>query len=215
MKKTIEEWKKSGELGEFSYLRASMPPGNWMFGIEDPIFANDSDQSPAQEQESVPSWMDKGTGEKYVDFVNYYIHQLNLIRYLLKEDYSVKYAESSGRLLVGETDSGKPVVLEMNTYNLKNEWHEFYTAFFEKGYIKLSLPAPLARQHSGKVEIYINNNSGEYYKNPVFSPRWCMSEQARIFVETIQKKRDCISPAEDGLKDLEVAESYIKLLTKK
>ena len=32
--KQINEWKKSGVAGNMNYLRASMPPGDWTFGIQ-------------------------------------------------------------------------------------------------------------------------------------------------------------------------------------
>jgi predicted dehydrogenase len=214
MKQKIAEWKKSGEFGKLTYLRISMPPGDWVFNMEPPLNLGDNVQENIP-FEKVPSWMDKDIGDKYIAFVNYYIHQINLIRYLLGEDYTVKYTEPSGKILVAESKSGVPIVLEMDTYNLSYEWKEEYVAFFNKGKISLSLPAPMARQQSGKIEIYQNKEKNSLYLKPVFLPNWCMYEQARIFVETVRNESQCISPATDALKDLEVAESYIKLLVKK
>ena len=43
--------------------------------------------------------MDEATCDQYVTFVNYYIHQVNLLRYLLGEPYQVTYADPAGVLL--------------------------------------------------------------------------------------------------------------------
>ncbi len=45
--------------------------------------------------------MDKPTYDAYITFVNYYIHQVNLMRHLLGEPYRVTYADPSGVLLAG------------------------------------------------------------------------------------------------------------------
>jgi predicted dehydrogenase len=214
VKNIISDWRKSGEFGELRHLRVSMPPGDWIYGMERPIDLGDGPAKyEGQEAEPTPEWMSKEVAKDYVSFVNYYIHQVNLIRYLLGEDYAVKYADPSGVIMVAESDSSVPITLEMATYNLKDEWREDYVAGFKNGQITLSLPAPLARQ-PGRVQVYRNAEKGAYYEEPVMPPTWTMREQARIFVETIRDKKPCISPAEDAVKDLEVAENYIKLWAK-
>jgi predicted dehydrogenase len=212
-KSRIAEWKASGEYGKLRYLRVSMPPGDWTAGIEPPISCDE----PAMTYEGVtpepgPTWMAQETLATYVSFVNYYIHQVNLIRYLLGEDYTVRYAEPSGVVLTAESASGVPIVLEMAAYEVQNEWHEFYTACFERGKVELSLPAPMARQRAGEVRFYKAGAQAGAYERPVLPPRWSMAEQARIFVETIREGKPCISPAEDAVKDLEIAEQYVRFL---
>lgn len=41
--------------------------------------------------------MDEATFRAYTDFVNYYIHQVNLLRFFLGENYRVTYAEPTRR----------------------------------------------------------------------------------------------------------------------
>ena len=149
---------------------------------------------------------------KYIEFIGYYIHQVNLIRYLLNEDYLVEYVDPTGKVLVARSNSGIAIVLEMGTYEVVNEWHEFYEAAFEKGKINLSLPAPLARQHAGEVEIYKNRGKDSIYERPVIPQRWSMLEQARLFVDAVKNGKEPISSASDAVKDLKVAEDYIRKL---
>jgi predicted dehydrogenase len=211
-KKMIADMKESGELGKLNYLRVTMPPGDWEYGIGKEVYCGDRADYSNFEKDSPPRYMTEEQGKAYVSFVNYYIHQVNLVRYLLGEDYLLEYADRDGKLLFARSLSGVAVVLEMATYNVTDGWDEFYCAFFDKGWLNLSLPAPMARQHSGEVTVYKGVNGRAVYEKPVFPKRWSMYEQARIFVEEVERKREVISSAADAVKDLEFSESYIKEL---
>ena len=43
-------------------------------------------------------------GDPYFGFVNYYIHQVNLLRYLLGEPYRVTFADRGGVLLAAKVE---------------------------------------------------------------------------------------------------------------
>lgn len=212
VKEKIAQWKHSKEFGSLNYLRVTMPPGDWILAMDPPINMGDKASYDNETPERSPGWMTKEQARVYMDFINYYIHQVNLIRYLLNEDYSVEYVDSSGKVLVAKSNSGIVIVLEMATYQVVNEWHEFYEAFFEKGKIKLSLPAPLARQRAGEVGIYKNKGKNSLYQKPVIVQKWSMLEQARFFIDAVRNKKRSISPASDAVKDLQIAEDYVKKL---
>jgi len=212
VKEKIAEWKQSKQFGSLNYLRATIPPGDWIFAMDPPINKKDKAYYDCETPEPVPQWMTSEQAKVYIEFINYYIHQVNLIRYLLSENYSVEYVDRDGKILVAKSHSGIPIVLEMATYQVANEWHEFYEIFFDRGKIKLSLPAPLARQHAGEVEIYKNKGKNSVYEKPVIVQRWSMLEQAKLFVEAVKNKKKSISPPSEAVKDLEIAEEYIKKL---
>ncbi|MFA5857659.1 MAG: Gfo/Idh/MocA family oxidoreductase [Elusimicrobiota bacterium] len=216
-KKKIGDWKTSGEAGKFNYLRVSMPPGDWTMGAR--VLVNQKDKPVGKNvfnPETYPSWMDETMGKRYVAFVNYYIHQVNMIRYLLGEDYTVKYVDPKGMVMLGESVSGITIVLEMATYNTgTGVWNEFYSAQFDNGKIDLSLPAPMAKLPAGNVRVFINNPTGNGAVTlPVVSQKWSMAEQARYFVDSVLNGTPCISPAVDAVKDLDVAEQVVKLIYK-
>ncbi len=215
MKQKIGEWMSGKPFGELNYLRVTMPPGDWLFGIDPHLNKKDKPQKGGVGKESYPEWMDETVGKEYIAFINYYIHQINMIRYLLNEDFTVEYIDSKGKLLVAKSFSGVIISVEMSTYNVRDEWHEFYDAHFDKGFIALSLPAPMARQQSGKVKIYENTDSSGRYTDHVFPPKWSMAEQSKHFVEAIKSNIPCISPAEEAVKDLIFAEEFIKHRFKK
>ena len=212
VKERIAEWKQSREFGTLNYVRVTMPPGDWIFGMDPPINRGDRVSYNSQKDEPVPSWMTDEQAKVYMILISYYGHQVNLICYLLDEDYAVEYVDPTGKILVARSKSGIPIVLEMATYEVVNEWHEFYEVFFDKGKIKLSLPAPLARQHAGEVEIYKNKGKNSLYQKPVIVQKWSMLEQARFFIDAVRNKKRSISPASDAVKDLAIGEGYVKKL---
>ena len=203
-------------MGQMTYVRITMPSGDWVYNIDPPI--NCGDSAPAYEGqagESPPDWMSQEMGNRYVSFINFYIHQVNLLRYLIDEDYTVAYVDPRSQILVAISESGVPCTLEMATYGLRNQWDEFYKISFEGGKIDLQIPAPLARQRSGDVVIYkgagFENDDEPQEIRPIIPQRWGFGEQARHFVEYIRDGKPTIAPAAEAVKDLEVSEQYIRL----
>jgi len=145
--------------------------------------------------------------------VNYYIHQVNLLRHLLGEPYKVTYADPSGVVLVAQSDSGVAGTIEMSPYRTTVEWQESALVAFEKGYVKLELPAPLASNRPGRVEILRDPGDG---KTPeVSSPQlpWvhAMRQQAINFVAAVKGERKPMCTVQEAMEDLKVARQYLKL----
>lgn len=213
----IREWKASGEAGQMNYVRASMPPGDWVFGIQWGINAGDSPSAYADEQpEDLPEWLPEDLAQKYNAFVNYFIHQVNLIRYLLGEDYRINYVDPHEAVAVGESASGVPVLLEMKGHGLNMSWEETYMVSFENGKVDLSLPAPMAQQNGGDVCFYLGSAEGRgpAWERPVMPPVWSMLAQAQHFVECVRDGKPTRSPASEAVKDLVNAEEYIRALAR-
>ncbi len=211
-KAVIDRWKASGEMGALKYVRILMPAGDWIQGGFTGLI-DGGDDRPSLETEPRLLDMDEKTGQKYVAFVNYYIHQINLMRHLLCEPYRVTYAENSGVLLAVESDSGVPGVIEMTPYRTTVDWQEEALVAFEKGYVRLSLPAPLATHRAGTVEVYAD--PGEDVTPQRTSPAlpWvhAMHQQAINFLKVIRGEMQPPCDAVEALEDLKVAREYIRL----
>lgn len=209
----ISEWKASGAAGKMNYVRASMPPGDWVFGVQWGLNAGDAPPPYAGEAPEVaPEWMGE-FGDKYNAFVNYFIHQVNMIRYLIGEDYHVVFADRAEATLVAESDSGVTIVLEMKGRGLHRSWEEYYMVSFDNGRVDLSVPAPMAQQNGGDVRFYIASDGVPRWETPVVDPVWSMLAQARHFVQCVREGRQTRNPASEAVKDLEVAEEYIRALS--
>lgn len=212
-KREIDNLKKSGELGKMTYVRILMPAGDWVAnGFIDLVRSDDP--SPGLEWDPPASDMDKPIYDKYVSFVNYYIHQVNLMRHLLGEPYHVKYAAPSGVLLVGQSDSGIACTIEMTPYSTTIDWQESAFVCFQRGYVKIELPAPLASNRPGRVEIF--KDPGNVTPQTIIPQLpWihAMRQQAMNFVAAIKGEIEPLCKAEEAMEDLKVAREYIKLST--
>ena len=211
----INELKKTKELGELKYVRLLMPAGDWTANGMD-IRIDIQDPNPDFEFDKPSVDMDNKTSEEYISFVNYYIHQVNLMRFLLGEDYEVTHADPSGVLLVGKSSSGIPCTLEMSPYETTIDWQESALVAFEKGYIKIKLDAPLTCNRAGEVEVL--KDAGDKIPTttcPQMPMVHAMKNQAQNFINFAKGITPAPCEAEEALEDLKVARQYIKLLTGK
>ena len=205
----ICDWQKSGELGKMKYVRITMPPGNWIGGSRS---AYSSDEKPFSfTPEQPPAEIGGETAKAYISFVNYYIHQVNLMRYLMCEDYKLTFADRAGVMLAVESISGITGVIEMATFNTTDDWQEQALVCFDKGWIKIGYPAPLASQQAGKVTVFNNSGKQGYTTIPRLPNVHAMLNQAQNFIKAVkgEKQAPCIS--EEAVKDLEIAMDYIRM----
>ena len=211
-KRIIDGWKSSGQAGPMRYVRLTMPPGDWIAGGFDGLLDAGDPRPEPLSQEPRPTGMDEGLYGEYVAFVNYYIHQVNLMRHLLGEPYRVTFADGARRVFVGESDSGVTTTLEMAPFQTATAWEESALVGFEHGYVRLDLPAPLARHRSGLVETCLDRPDAEAVRTrPVLPWEDSMRRQAANFVRVC---RDEIAPpcdAAEAVEDLRVAYDYIQL----
>jgi len=211
-KDIIEQWKASGEMGSLRYVRILMPAGDWVangfLGM-----LNARDKGPARIKEPRPSDMNEQTYKQLDAFVNYYIHQVNLMRHLMGEPYKVTYAEKTGVLLAVQGESGTAGVIEMTPYRTTIEWEESALIAFEKGYIVLRLPAPLASNRAGEVEIYKDPGNGVTPERIIPTLPWvhAMRRQAMNFVKVCKGEIAPLCDAAEAVEDLKVAREYIRL----
>ena len=211
-RREIERLKRTGELGCLRYVRLIMPPGDWIAaGFDDLV--RSAETYPDLPQDPPAGDLDAKGYHQYVDFVNYYIHQVNLMRYLLGEPYKVIFADRAGVLLVAESVSGITATLEMAPYQTTVDWQEGALVAFEHGYIKLDLPAPLAANRPGRVEIYRDPGKGQAPSTEVPTLPWvsAMRQQAINFVRAIQGEAEPPCQAAEALEDLKVARDYLRL----
>jgi len=208
-KGVVEQWKASGEYGRMKYVRVSMPPGDWIGGADKPL--ESGEPRPNDELEPFGVEFSEAANREYDAFVNYYIHQVNMIRHMLGEPYRLAFADPSRVLLSGESESGVCAVLEMGAYQTSIEWHEAVLVAFERGFVKVELPPPLARQQAGKVTIMKDSGQGTpEYTIPVMPNLSAMRNQARNFLAAVRGERPAPCTAREALEDLKLAEAYIR-----
>jgi len=212
-KAEIDRLKQTGELGPMKYVRVLMPAGDWQAsGFFDLV--RSGEKVPALPTDGPPADMDEPTFKRYTSFVNYYIHQVNLMRHLLGEPYRVTHADPSGVLLVARGESGVAGTIEMSPYQTTVDWQESALVCFEHGYVKIDLPAPLAANRPGRVEVLRDPRKGVTPQTVVPHLPWigAMRQQADNFVKAVGGQGAPPCQAAEALEDLKVAREYIRLL---
>ncbi len=207
-KAEIDRLKATGELGKLCYIRICIPPGDWIAsGFTDLITSHE--QSPNVEPDPPDPMMSPSEFQSYVNFINYYIHQVNLLRHLLGESYRVTFVDVNQILMVVESASGVTGTIELGPYATTIDWQESALIAFERGTIKLTLPAPLATHRAGSVEFFRDPGHGERPETIIPQLPWihAMSNQALQFIRTVRSERRAPCEASEALEDLIIARS--------
>jgi predicted dehydrogenase len=203
----INKWKKTGEMGKMTYVRISMPPGDWRKDADMPYMTDEPPQYVPPEPR--PDGVDDVTRDKMVWFVNFYIHQVNLMRYLLGEDYQLTCADKHFFSAVSE--SGVNCILEIEPYWTSIDWQEHALVCFEKGWIRIDIPAPLAMQLAGTVTVYENKGKDSCTSSPTLLNISAMRNQARNFIMAVNGEKPAPCLSSEAVKDLYIAEDYINM----
>ena len=204
----INKWKSSGELGKMTYVRLSMPPGNWRKDADQPLMTG---EPPAHvPPEPRPEGMDDSTRNKMIWFVNYYIHQVNLMRFLLGEDYQLTFADK--HFFSAKSVNGVNCILELEPYSTSVDWQEYALVCFERGWVRIDLPAPLAMQLAGTVTVYEDRGWDSGFRSPVMPNVCAMRNQAKNFLLAVKGEKNAPCVSSEAVKDLRIAEDYINMV---
>ena len=126
------------------------------------------------------------------------------------------FAANNGCLLVAESDSGVTGAIEMGAYQTGLEWEETAMVCFDKAYVNLALPAPLAYNRAGTVEIYQQpEHEPSRHVRPTMPWIHAMMQQAANFVKVCKGEMPPLCDAATAAKDLKVARDYIRMHTGK
>jgi len=117
-------------------------------------------------------------------------------------------------MLAVRSESGVAGVIEMTPYQTTIDWQESAFVAFMHGYVKVDLPAPLASNRPGRVEMLRDPGNGKTPETIVPTLPWvhAMRQQAINFVAAIKGEMKPLCDAREAQQDLVVARDYIRLL---
>ena len=204
----ISGLKESGELGKMTYVRVSMPPGNWRKDADHPLTTG---EPPAPvPPEPRPDGMSDSTRNKVIWFVNYYVHQVNFMRHLLSEDYHLTFADK--HFFSARSESGVNCILELEPYSTSVDWQEYALVCFERGWVRIDLPAPLAMQIAGNVTVYRDKGWDSSFESAVLPNVCAMRNQAKNFLLAVKGERPAPCVSSEAVKDLRISMDYINMV---
>jgi len=208
----IREWRASGEFGKLNYLSCNMSGTDWTWNPEPAIHTPERPEG-LLAAEPFPESMNDEEAQFYNMNINFYVHQVNLIRYLIDEDYDLTYTHPGGKVLIATSESGVAITLEMSTYSLAQTWDEEYHVCFDGADIRLSVPAPMRTQQNAEVVIRRNTDGGTHETvRPNIPPSWCFFEESKGFLDMIRAGKMPYDSAGEAARDLEIFEQQVELM---
>ncbi|MFP4249905.1 MAG: hypothetical protein ACLFU7_09625, partial [Armatimonadota bacterium] len=212
----VDDLLATERLGAITMVRAWCFAGEWKFGIEEPITTDEPIPEGVSEARPFPDWIPDELHALYNRVLNVDSHATNLVRFLLSEDYEFEQAAyrdmSRPIVLQGWSESGANCVFELGNLPAPR-WHEGVEIFFERGTLLVEPPPPMRRQSAARVVL---REMGEHPRTiePEATPGWAFAAQARHFVASVRGEAEPASPAEDAMRDVELAEQAVRLVVK-
>jgi predicted dehydrogenase len=195
--------------GPLLYARIWCAHGDWVWGSPPPLRTDEKPPAYETPRESRPAGESEEEFRWVVSWLNYYSHQTNLLRWVLSEDYAVEQytADPACDLVLVRSTGGVPAFFEL-PHHQSAGWDEGFECYFQRAVLRVDLPAPLARQQSGKLTI-TTSGDGARTESPYFPPRWSFAEQARGFVAAALGEGPQLSPAEEAAKEVALAHDLV------
>ncbi len=207
-RRMLAELRESKELGEVLLVRL------FCYGGQDycnmPGFVDSGEPRPDElpSWSLAPEWLPRTWHDDYDNFVNVYVHAINLLRHLCNDTPEVRHADlrrrHGGTVLLDFASF--PAVLEYGEMD-HNDWIEGVEVVFSRDRLKLSLPPALLRNVPTKVELYRNTGRGEEIVAPLANWSWSFRRQAEAFVADVHHGRQPIASRQDALEDMALIEA--------
>ena len=206
-KALLDELVATNELGDVLFFRC------YCFGGGD--YCNITGYTKTSEPQPrhlilpiAPDWLPKSFENEYERFSNVFVHDINLMRYLVDRTplvTHVDYRKFSGSV---SFDFGNyPGVFEFAHLDTTRSWQEGVEIVFETGRLVLELTPAFLRNQPACVKVYKEKNNGTTEMiNPRGDWTWAFKRQAQAFVNNLLHGTNSLASGADGLEDLRLVE---------
>lgn len=209
----VREFLESGELGPMTYVRSHGFCGDWIGGM-DTTLEESAEPVPTEDRE-VPEWLPAEKKATYVAYLQQYVHNLNLIRYLLD-------AGDDARVTAVDLDDdgaygiaclrvkGVRAVLESGELG-HHSWEEHTQIYFRNGWIQTWAPPLLHDNLPAAVEIYYGGESHRY-ERPLPADRWSWAyrREMEAYLHAVRTGTEFLATGEDALTDVRLVEEIFR-----
>jgi len=217
LKKQLDAWRKSGEVGRVLYARNHGYGGNWLYAQDPNVPFEKSSDAPPPAPDDCPEWLPKSHYGTYLGYLQQWTHNVNLLRFLLDDREGTTKVKSVDLDKDGMTGV---VVLEINgtraivesAYTKFHGWEEHTQVYFEGGWLRTEAPPLMAKETPATVEIYrsANGEAAPRLSKDFAPPGWSYREEAKHFLKCIRSGEAFHSSAEDTLHDVRLFEEIYK-----
>lgn len=214
VKRRLEQFTDSGELGRIKYVRNHGFCGDWTAGLDTPMVHT---EEPHPEAETIlPDWLPQEFGPRYVGYLQQYTHNVNLLRWFLGDDgggrvRAVDLDEDGMTGVVVLELAGRRAVIESGSIPYHG-WEEHTQIYFEKGWIRTSAPPILLKNMPAEVEVY-RADRPEKSRCELFPENgrtWSYREEMRHFVHCVRSGEPFRTPASDAAHDVRLLEEIYR-----
>jgi predicted dehydrogenase len=213
---TIARWRAEGEKGPMLYARNHGFCGNWLAGLDTGgMIRTDEPAPPGSYRAHLPAWLPEDAAGAYVNYLQQYAHNVNLLRYLLDagDDARVRRVDLDADGLTGLVVldlAGVRGVIESGGTAF-HDWDEHTQVYFQQGWIHAWSPPLFAVPAQSRVEVYEGGTHAGYHY-PVVEPRtaWHYREEAAFFVRALRTGEPFLSSGEDTVTDIRLCEEIYK-----
>jgi predicted dehydrogenase len=207
MKSMLDALRASGELGRIVLLRAYCFGGEFRCGTSDFVMTDEVRPDGLAVWPLAPDWIPRESVADYAAFLNVFIHDLNIVRFLAGVEPRVSAVDlrrKNGGLVMLDFDAF-PAVLEMAEI-ASSDWQEGVEVLFERGRLTLQFSSPMLRNVPARVELTRVGDRAEAVV-PRVPWSWAFRRQAEAFVADVAARREPLASGRDSLGDLRLAEA--------
>lgn len=213
VKATIDAWRESGEMGALTYVRNHGFCGDWIAGLD---VRMDTTEEPIPSAPAIgPDWLPAEFLSQYVNYLQQYTHNINLLRWFLDagDDVWVRSVDldADGYTGIAVLDmAGTRAVLETGSIS-HYRWDEHTQVYFRHGWVQTWAPPLLLRQVPAEVEIY-RGGAEQTLSRPVPQPSWTWSykREAEHFIQGVHSGEAFRSSARDTRTDVRLFEEIYR-----
>ena len=213
VKRQIDDFKQSGEIGAITYARNHGFCGDWIAGLDTPM---ETTSEPMPVVPAIgPAWLPPEFLKPYIGYLQQYTHNVNLLRWFLDAGDDVRLRavdlDDDGYTGIVVLDmAGTRAVLETGSLS-HYRWDEHTQVYFRHGWVKTWAPPLLLKQVPAEVEIY-RAGEAQTFSRPVPRPAWSWSyrREAEHFVHCLQTGEPFRSSAEDTRTDIRLFEEIFQ-----
>ena len=209
-RETIRRWRQEAAKGRLLFARAHGFCGDWLAGLDaSGLIRTDEPLETISSAHLLPEWLPADYHRAYLEYLQQFTHNLNLLRFLLdvthQDQLEVRSVDLDPDGFTGVVTlrlGGTRCALESGRTGFHG-WEEHTQLYFEGGWVRVS-PGPFfARPSTGQVELYEARDGGAYrYPSPQPMAAWHYREEAAHFVARLENGAPFDSSGQDALLDV-------------